>query len=140
MPKNPQKSLEKWQRNMGQAAEAMRDGIAGVTESPNAKAADSADKYARNVAEAVSSGKFARRNREVTLSDWKQAATDKGVANMQNGVRALGARAKRAITDQLAKAQAISQQIAGMPNVTEADAEARMLTAMRLMRQTGRDS
>lgn len=135
MAKSVQQSMDKWSRNMAQAGDAMKAGIASVTESPNSKAADAADKYARNVAEAVSSGRYAAGNRSVSLTDWKQAATDKGVANMQNGVRSISGKAKRAMQDQLNYAQTVATQISGMPSSTEADMDARALAAIRLMRQ-----
>lgn len=135
MPKNVQSSMDKWARNTAAAGEAMKQGIQGVTESPNAKAADAQDKYAANVQAAVSSGRYAAGNRAVSLSDWKTAAETKGVPNMQNGVRNISGRAKRNMQDQLNYAQTVAQQIAGMPNTTEADAEQRMIAAMRLMRQ-----
>lgn len=135
MPKNVQQSMDKWKRNMAGAGEAMKAGIQGVTESPNSKAADQSDKYARNVAESVSSGRYAAANRAVSLSDWKTAAAEKGVSNMQNGVRAISGKAVRAMQDQLAYANTVAAQIDGMPNQTEADAEARAIAAIRLMRQ-----
>lgn len=133
--KNPQQSIEKWKKNAAAAGDAMKAGINGVTESPTAKAADMADKYARRVQESVDSGKYQQACRSVNLSEWKEAAAGKGVVNMQNGVRALSARAQRNMADQMQYAQMVADQIAAMPNETIEDAKARMLKAMELMSQ-----
>lgn len=140
MPKNITASFEKWAKNAGQAAEAMKQGVAQVTESPTAKAADSVEKMQRNFTESITSGRYANNCRAVTVDEWKRAMTEKGATNMAQGVRTLSARSKRNITDQLAKANDVSQRIQAMPNSTEADAEARMLEAVRQMRQTKKGS
>lgn len=119
---------------MGQAAEAMKAGVQAVNESPTAKAADNADKYARNTQEAVTSGRFQAACRAVSTEEWKSATITKGVPSMQNAVRNLSIRAKRNQADQLAFANQVSNEISSMPNQTEADAEARMLAAVRKMR------
>lgn len=140
MPKNVQASFEKYQRNAGAAAEAMKAGVAGVTESPTAKAADNTEKMLRNFQDSITSGRYANNARAVTADEWKTAMVTKGVPNMANGVRNLSPRAKRNITAQLEKANQVAAQIASMPNQTEADAEARALTAIRLMRATKKGS
>lgn len=132
--KSPMASFEKWSKNASNAAESMAAGVDSVTESPMAKAADQQDKYVRGVQESVQSGRYANNLRAVPLEEWKAAMKGKGKANMANGVRSLSARAKRNIVANLEYANSVRQQIAGMPNSTEADAEARMLAAMRLMK------
>jgi len=140
MPKNVQASFEKYQRNAGAAADAMKAGVQGVTESPTAKAADSTDKMQRNFTEAITSGRYAANARAVTAEEWKSSMLTKGIPNMANGVRNLSPRAKRNIMSQLEKANAVSAQIASMPNNTEQDAEQRALAAIRLMRATKKGS
>lgn len=136
MPKNVQASLEKYLRNAGNASEAMKAGVSTVTESPSAKAAQNTDKMLRNFTESVNSGRYAANANAVPVEEWKGAMISKGIPNMAQGVRNLSPRAKRNITTQLEKANAVSAQIATMPNNTEADAEARMLAAVRAMRGT----
>lgn len=133
--KNVQQSIEKWKKNTAAAGEAMKAGIQAVTESPTAKAADAADKYARNVQESVDSGRYQAACRAVSTGEWKEAASGKGVVNMQNGVRNLSARAMRNQADQLAYAQQVADQIASMPRETREDMRARMLRAMELMEE-----
>lgn len=136
MPKNIQASFEKWSKNAGQAAEAMKAGVASVTESPTQKAAQNTEKMLRNFQASIDSGRYATNANAVTVDEWKRSMIEKGAPNMANGVRSLSARSKRAITDQLQKANDVAARIAGMPNNTEADAEARMIEAVRLMRAT----
>lgn len=120
---------------MSNASQAMKDGVDGVTESPMEKAAANVDKYVRGVQEAASDGRFERGLREVSLGDWKTAMKEKGAANMANGVRTLTPRAQRGMTDLFAFADQVKSEIAGMPNTTESDAEARALAAIRKMRE-----
>ena len=132
--KNVAASIEKWKKNMAASGEAMKAGILATTESPTQKAAAAQDKYAAGVNEAVSSGRYARNLQAVTLQDWQSAASTKGVTNMTNGVRSLTPRAQRGMQDQMAYAQTVSDQVQGMPNTTESDADQRMLAAVNAMR------
>lgn len=126
--------LAKWKRNAGQAAQSYQDGIDAVTTAPTQQAAANLDKYLRNTAEAVNSGRMAQSLQNVTLQDWKQAAKDKGSRNYTTGISAISPRAAKAMADQQQYAEMVKQQVAGMPNNSDADADARMLKAVELMR------
>lgn len=138
MPHNPAHSLAKWKRNAGNAAEDFKAGVRGVTSSPTAKAALNVDKYARGVQDAVASGRFVNALNAVTLADWQQATIDKGSRNYANGIASISPKAVKAMSDQQQHAEMVRQEIASMPNVTEADSEARMLAAVRKMRDYGK--
>lgn len=132
---NPAAILAKWKRNAAAGVEDFKSGVKAVTTSPTAKAAQQADKYLRNIQEAVTSGRYAASLNAVSLADWQQATADKGARNYATGISSISPRAQRAMADQQAAAEQIKQQIAQMPNGTEAESEARMLAAVRLMRQ-----
>lgn len=135
MALNPAQALAKWKRNAGNAAEDFKAGVRAVTSSPTAKAAQAVDKYARGVQDAVSSGRFVNALNAVTLADWQAATIEKGSRNYANGIASISPKAIKAMADQQQYAEGIRQEVAGMPNATEADAEARMLHAVRKMRE-----
>lgn len=135
MATNPAATLKKWKQNSTNSQEAYKEGVSAVTVAPTQLAAAAVDKYQRGVNEAVSSGRFVNNLNAVSLSDWQTAAKEKGAANFINGVTKISARSAKAMADQQAYAEQVRQQIASMPNNTEADAEQRALAAIRLMRE-----
>ena len=138
MALNAAQSLAKWKRNAGNAAEDFKAGVRAVTSSPTAKAALNVDKYARGVQDAVSSGRFVNACNAVTLADWQQATVEKGSRNYANGIASISPKAQKAMADQQQYAEQVKQEISTMANTTEGDNEARMLMAVRKMREYGK--
>jgi len=85
MAKSASMVADKWARNLAGSTEAIKAGIAAVTVAPTEKAAARADAYAQGVQQSVSSGKFARNLRKVSLSDWQRAITNKGIPRIAAG-------------------------------------------------------
>jgi hypothetical protein len=129
--------LAKWKKNAGNASADLTAGVMAVTSSPTAAAAAAVDKYAAGVQKAVANGSFVKGLQAVSLSDWQQSMTGKGVQNYANGVSSISAKAQKAMADQQNYAASVKAQIAGMPSATDNDMEQRALTAIRLMRQYG---
>lgn len=127
--------LAKYKRNTSQAVQDYTTGVMGVTQSPTQKAAAAVDKYAAGVQDAVSSGRFVAALQAVTLNDWQQASTGKGARNYATGTQNLSPAAQKAMADQQQFAAQVSAEVQNMANMTENDAEQRMLTAMRRMRE-----
>ena len=138
MATNPAAILAKWKRNAGNAVADMQAGVRAVTVSPTAKAAAAIPKFLAGVQDAVSSGRMANALNAVSLPEWQAAMLDKGARNYATGVGAISPAAQRRMADQQAYADQVSQQIQAMPNSTEAEAEARAIAAMRLMREYGK--
>ena len=84
----PQDYADKLIRRGQAAAQDYTKGINAVTVSPTAEAAKKLDKAAMNFAEAVSSGRMARRLNEVTLESWKKSAAEKGSSRYGPGLAA----------------------------------------------------
>lgn len=135
-PINIQAALKKYKDNASAAGPAYTAGVEAVTTAPTALAAAAASKWIANVQAAYTEGRFQAGCNAVDLSAWKAATTSKGASNYRTGIANLSPRAVKAMQDQLAKAEQIRQQIATMPNNSEADADARMLAAVRMMRET----
>lgn len=132
--KSPAAALAKWKARMADAGKAMADGVSAVTESPMEKAAQNVDKYASGVRDAVQNGTYVDGLRKVPLDEWKRAMTGKGVQNMQTGVRDISGRSQTAMADATAASIAAGKEVQAMPNVTEADAKARMLAMFDKMK------
>lgn len=78
---------KKWSENLIRNKASIRAGIEAVTVSPTSKAAAAVDKYADGCARAVSEGRFVSGCQKVSLQDWKDRAINKGLANLDVGVR-----------------------------------------------------
>lgn len=133
MPKNVQASIDKWKRNIAASGESVKQGVNAMTESPGVKAAASQDKYLRRVQESVNDGTYAAGQMSYSLQEYKDAVINKGVSNMMNGAQKLSARAQRNMADQLAYANQVSEQVAGMPTGTLEEGLAKSAAAIRLM-------
>lgn len=137
-PVNAAAALAKWKSRASNAGAAMTAGVQAVTVAPTQKAAAAVNKYAAGVQRAVQSGSYVNGLNAVSLQDWQQAMTTKGVSNYQNGINNISPKAQKAMADQQAYAAQVSATVASMPNENDNDAEQRALTAIRLMRQYGK--
>lgn len=133
MPKNVAQSVEKWKRQMSTAGESVKTGVNAMTESPGVKAAAAKDKYVRRVNEAANDGTYEAGQMSYSLQEYKDAVINKGVSNMMTGASKLSARAQRAMQEQFAYANQVSDQVAGMPTGTLEEALAKSAAAIRLM-------
>lgn len=76
-----------WSRGLLAAKSKIIAGVNAVTVAPTQKAAAAVDKYLSGVQEAVNSGRYVKRLQAVTLADWKDSLINKGMKNLDNGVR-----------------------------------------------------
>ena len=116
----------KWVKNMLSNKESARRGVENVKESPTKKAAEAVDRYASGCAEAASSGRFAAGCRAVSLEDWKSAYLDKGLKNLDNGVKAAESKMAKFLDKFLPYIKEKAKTIQGMAKGTRADAMARI--------------
>ena len=133
MATTPSLAAEKWVRNLSASTAEVRRGVEGVSESPMDKAADQADKYALRVQEAVASGKYARKLREVSLADWKTATIDKGLNRIASGATAAESKFERFMDELLPYEEALQRSIDAMPDTTLEDSIARQAAWTRGM-------
>lgn len=138
MPISPTRAIEKWKQRMANVGEGFIEGVNAVSESPTEKAANSKEKYLAGVTQAAADGRYEAGLRAVSLEDWKQSMRTKGASNMRTGVANLTPRAQAAMAAEVQAAQTAAAEVRSMPNITEGDAEARMLAMVRKMREYGR--
>ena len=73
----------KWGQNLGNATQSMSQGVQGVTVAPTQLAANQAQAYVSGVQNAVASGKWQARLQAVSLQQWRDAYTKKGIPRVQ---------------------------------------------------------
>lgn len=86
MAGTPDQIAERWANGLGGASEKIRAGVEAVTVAPGAMAARQKSVYLANVQ--ASADKWARNTGAVSLSDWKLAMTEKGLARIGAGASA----------------------------------------------------
>jgi hypothetical protein len=132
-----QSFADKWVTRTGAASQDYAQGVAQSGKDQAGLAIAAQARLLSNFQQAVQSGKWAQRLRAVGTQGYKDAVAAKGVANFQNGVQAARDKVAAAAAPLLAFESNLQRQVQGMPNVTDADREARMLAWTRGMRQYG---
>lgn len=130
-----QQVSDKWKQRTSAAAQDYASGVANTDKDPTALAIAAGPRYLQNVQAAFNSGKWANGLRKVGKAGWQAAVAAKGETNFSTGVNAAGQKVTDAFTTLLAFEQNLLNQVATMPNVTDADRENRMLFWVRGMRQ-----
>ena len=124
---------EKHARRLKGAVEDIRRGVERVTEAPTAKAADKQDKMIANLQAAVSSGKWARRLRAVTLEEWKDKTLGKGIGRIAAGIDAAHAKQVDFAVQLLAFEETLKVKVDAMSDMTLEDSIAKMTAWARGM-------
>lgn len=106
----PQEYADKWAKNTKNGVQYYKDGVNKVTVAPGVAAAAKQDKMLAGIQEAVNSGKWANRVSSVNLTDWKNAAANKGAQRIAAGVDG-------AMPKQLKMAQVLNQRLEGAQSV-----------------------
>ena len=112
------KFAERWSSGMAASVNKYKEGIAAVTEAPNAKAAAAQDRYLLGTQEAVASGRFRDGNMAVTLEDWKKAASGKGAQRIAGGATAAIDKVRAMAGPLLSHIESGQQQLRSMPRGT----------------------
>jgi len=126
---------DKWSSRASSAGQDYVSGVQTTDKDPTALAIANGARYIQQVQARYNDGTWANRLRSVGKAGW-QAAVAAKASNFTNGVSSQSAKDKvvQAFTSLLAYEEAGLRTIAGMPNVTDADREARALAWIRYMR------
>lgn len=137
MPKTinitPEEFADKLARRLKAAIPDIQAGIQKVTENPMQKAATKKAKMLQNVTEAVQSGKWEAGLRRVSLDEWKQKFTEKGVNRIAQGIDSSKDKVVAFASQLLEYEKSLKAQIDQMPDLTLEDSLNRMTTWMRGM-------
>jgi hypothetical protein len=134
MAKDPASVAQKWSDRLAGATQAYKDGITNTDVNPMERAAAAAGFWAQRVAEAATNGKFAAGLRRVSKADWQAAATGLGAQRLAQGAREKKGKMQDFLTQLLPYTDNVKKTIAAMPRGGEAESDARMLAASRMMR------
>ena len=132
---NAAQFAEKWARRLSGSTQDIIQGVERVSESPTDKAANAQDKMRARLLEAIDSGKWAAGLRRVTLADWKQAMTTRGIQRLAAGVDAAKPKVQAFAEQLLAHIDRVKGQVDSMPDVTFEDSMNRMLAFSRGMHE-----
>jgi len=129
----PEEYAEKHARRLKASVEDIRRGLERVTVSPTAKAADSQDKMIARLTESVTSGKWARRLRAVTLEEWKAKTIGKGIGRIAAGIDAAHDKQVTFAGELLPYEATLLATVEKMPDLTLEDSISRMTAWARGM-------
>ena len=101
---------------------------------PTALAIQAGPRYLQNVQNAFNSGKWANGLRRSGKTGWQNGVQTKGATNYQTGATAAVDKVTAIATSLLSFESNLQRQIQAMPNITDADREARALAWIRGMR------
>lgn len=132
---NPQEFADKWRRRISAATEDVRRGVERVQTAPGERAAQNAEGMLNGVAEAVQSGRWARRVAGVSLSDWKNATLNKGVGRIATGAQQAEAKMARVAQELLPAVDAAAAEARQIPKRSIDDSVRRAEVFMRRMRE-----
>lgn len=122
----PQELADKWARRLKGSIDDIRAGVERVQEAPGKAAAAKADKWQQRISEAATRDKWARRVGAVSLDDWKQAITTKGLSRIAAGVDGAQSKMERFAEQLLTHQASLQSQISDMPDLTLEDSINRM--------------
>ena len=124
---------EKHARRLKGAVEDMRVGIEKVTSSPTAAAAAKQDKMRAKIVASIDSGKWAAGLRAVSLEEWKDKITTKGLPRVASGIDGAAAKVEKFYTQLLPHIDRVQGDVKKMPDLTLEDSINRMSTFVRGM-------
>lgn len=125
----------KWQQRTSGASQDYVTGAQSTQKDPTQLAAAAAQKWFTNTQAAYTKGLFQAGLARSGKAGWLAGVTGKGAQNFVTGVNAAEPKVAQVFQQLFAYEATLESQIASMPNVTPADAEARMLAWTRGMRE-----
>jgi hypothetical protein len=119
--KSPASVANKWQNRTKAAVNEMKAGVDAVTTAPGQQAAAAADVWQQRLQQAETLDKFRRNVGAVSLQQWKDAMTSKGVQRVAAGVDAATPTFTQFMTDFLPHVQSVATRVKSMPHLTVED-------------------
>lgn len=129
----PDQFAEKWARRLKGAGTDIQNGIKRVTVAPGVKAAAQSQVMLNNLAARVQDGTWAKRVGSVSLTDWQNAALNKGVQRITAGVDAAGPKVQAMAGKLLAAVDGAVAETDRIPRGSLEDNINRATTFMRAM-------
>lgn len=131
--RTPQQIIDRYKAGIAGAGQAYQDGIRSVTVNPAQIAIAAAPKYEQKIMESIADKRYQAGLADVTLQGW-QAASVAGATKLTQSSGTAAAKFGTYMSQAAPIIAAIQQEVRAMPDVTEADADARMLANKNLMK------
>jgi len=133
---DPASAAQNYQTAMGSSVtrEKYKKGVAAVTVSPMAKAADNDQKYLENVRKSVDSGRRGNKMRAMPIDAWRGPALAKGADRLQSGATASQGKVAKHFQDYASTYEQIINETAAMPNNSIDDGLARVRKSIELLK------
>lgn len=128
---DPTTVANRWAQNLAGASQKIAQGVAAVTESPGAKAAQAADLWQTRVSSADAKSRFATNTAKVSLTDWKQAMTNKGIPRISQGANDAKPKMTNFLQQFLPFVQNVADSVHQMPKNTLDDRINRAVAQIR---------
>jgi hypothetical protein len=125
----------KWKTNSTNAADAYVNGVQSSDKDIVALAIGAIPRMRANILKAIDDGRVANGLRKVGTQGIKDAVALKGKVAFTNGIDGAQSKFEASFAPLLTYIDGVKRQIAAMPNLTDADRDARMLKNVQLMRQ-----
>jgi hypothetical protein len=125
----------KWKSNTTNAADAYVAGVQGTDKDIVALAIAAIPRMKANIVKAIDDGRVANGLRKVGTQGIKDAVAQKGKVAFTNGIDGAQTKFEASFAPLLTYIDGVKRQVAQMPNLTDADRDARMLKNVQLMRQ-----
>jgi hypothetical protein len=135
MAKDPSLVAKLWKNNLTSATTRMKESVLAMTENPMLKAAANGEAYIAGVTAAYADGKWQDALRGVDFAAWKDKTANIGTARIQAGAAAAEQKVQQFLSVFLPFTERVSNEIKGMPNVTDEDRRQRMLANFDKMKQ-----
>lgn len=130
---NPTDISEKWGRRTKNAVSDIQAAIGRVSESPMEKAASKQDKMLTNLQASVTSGKWARGLKAVSLEEWKTKTAKKVGERLPGGIDAAMDKRRQFDTYLVGQLNTVLPAIQKMPDLTMEDSLQRVRALMEHM-------
>ena len=131
---NAQRWKDKYKNNATRAGADWLAGVQSPRRSPTAAAKAAAGKWANNTTKAIQNKQYEKGLAKTSDAQIIQIATAVGASGYESGITARLDKANSAIDRLAPKVDALSSQIQAMPQDTEAQREARMVSNLKGMR------
>lgn len=133
MPKqlDPTIVANRWAQNLAGASQKIAQGVAAVTDAPGAKAAAAADLWQTRVSSADSKSRYTNNVGKVSLTDWKQSMTSKGIPRISQGANDAKPKFTAFLQQFLPFVSNVAAQVHTMPKATLDDRINRAVAQIR---------
>lgn len=123
-----------WATGISNKQQKMTDGVNAVKTAPSQAAIAQRQRFVQKMQDPATFDKWERGLRGVTLTAWQNAMTSYGIQRAAQGAQQKQAKVAAAFGPLLSFIDNLRNQVRSMPNVTDADADARMLAWSKGMR------